>query len=199
MVRIGWMAAAALGALSLAACGKKTAETSPAPAAGQTRAQAAATRPSAPTAPAAAARPKRKAGLWEQTVEFGKMSQTSRICLDEATDEKMGLEGRPGSNPCSENKVTGRPGGGFEFASVCDLGEGGKVASHGVASGDFGSAYKVEVESTTTGAAAAQMNGVRKFSVVARWRGPCPAGMAPGEIELPGGMRINPAGVAKAR
>lgn len=198
MARIGWMTAAALGVLSLAACGKKSGETG---AASNTTAGPAAAAPAATSAPAVSAeamRPKRKAGLWEQTVNLGKMKQVSRICLDPATDEKLGLEGNRGPNPCSENKVTPKAGG-YEFSSVCDMGEGGKMTTRGEATGDFGSKYRVDMESTTTGASAPEMNGVRKFSIEAEWKGPCPADMKPGDIALPGGMKINPLSMSKAK
>lgn len=190
-----WIAAAAV--LALAACGKKT-ETA------QTGGNAAAPAAETPGAGApaagapASARPVRKAGLWEQTVEFGKMRQTSRICLDAATDEKLGLEGNRGPNPCSESAVSAIPGG-YAFRSVCDMGEGGKVTSQGKAVGDFGAKYRVDIESTTTGAAGPEMNGVRKFAMDAEWKGPCPADMKPGDIALPNGLKINPAAGAKAK
>ena len=183
-MRRTWMAAAMAG-LALSGCGKGG---------NSTAAKTAAAVPAPASAPAAA-RPVRKAGLWEQTTEFGQVKQASRICLDAATDAEMGLQAKPADSPCSQSEV--KPvAGGWEFAATCDLGEAGKMVSHGVATGDFGSAYRVEVESTTTGAAAPQMNGVRKFAIAAKWLGPCPADMKPGDIVLAGGMRITPGGAA---
>jgi hypothetical protein len=35
------------------------------------------------------------------------------------------------------------------------------------------------------------MNGSHKMVLDAVWQGPCPAGFKPGDMELPGGMKIN--------
>jgi len=71
------------------------------------------------------------------------------------------------------------------------MGDGGKVVSDGEATGDFGSHYKVNVTSVTSGSSFAQSNGTHKIAIEADWKGPCPAGMKGGDIEMPGGMRIN--------
>ena len=65
-----------VGLLALAACQKKS-ETA---AVGDTP-SAAATAPAASLGP-----PKRKPGLWTQTVSSGGMTQTMKLCLDEATE-----------------------------------------------------------------------------------------------------------------
>lgn len=173
-------------ALALAACSKK-ADTAggPAPAA------------SAPVAAAApAAPPTRKAGLWEQTMSMPQMTQTAKICLDEATETKTkwwSTERHGGKSNCTEESVTPTAGG-WTFHSVCNTGDGTKVTSDGTATGDFGSHYKVDVTSVTSGAPMAQANGTHKISIEASWKGPCPAGMKAGDIEMPGGMRISTAG-----
>ena len=45
--------------------------------------------------------------------------------------------------------------------------------------------------STTTGGPLPQANGVHKIAIEATWQGPCPADMKPGDMEMPGGMKIN--------
>ena len=174
---------------ALAACSKKT-ET--AAAGGGTGASAPAAGPATP--------PSRKAGLWEQTMTLPQMAQsarsmtqTTKICLDETTEAKMkwwATENRRGGPNCAEQSFTPKLGG-WSFHSVCDMGDGGKVVSDGQAIGDFGSHYKVDVTSVTTGSAMAETNGTHKITIDATWKGPCPAGMKPGDIEMPGGMRIN--------
>ena len=94
-----------------------------------------------------------------------------------------------GSN-CEHTEVKPRLGGGWEFSSSCDMGSG-HITSHGVASGDFNSHYTVEIDSTTTGSPMPQANGAHKMKIDAVWQGPCPAGMRPGDMTLPGGMKIN--------
>ena len=175
MGRMGWMAAGTAAALALTACQKK-AETAQAPA--------------AKPAPPAAKPPNRKPGLWEQRVQLGQVAQLSQVCIDAASDRKLGWAGQqPSDTPCEAAKVTPTPGG-WTFTSTCRMGEAGLVTSRGTANGDFGSSYKVDVVTTTSGAAAPEMNGTRRFSMEAEWKGPCPAGMKPGDMTV-NGMKMN--------
>lgn len=178
----------AVAGLGLGGCNRKNDETAPkAAAAGQAAAPAVASAPAAVSAP-----PRRKPGLWRQTVSTAGMTQSSRICLDEAAEQKLSAFGEQATRGmCEKNEVSRRPDGTYAFTSVCDMGQGGKTTTTGVASGDFDVRYKVEAESTTTAASAPQMNGAHKMTLEAEWLGPCPAGFKPGDIELPGGMKIN--------
>jgi hypothetical protein len=185
------IAISAVALLALAACGKKT-ET----AATGTVAPATASAPAVPTEP-----PSRKAGLWEQTISTGQMKQTLKMCLDAAADQKMkwwGSSQAGKSVDCAEQRVTPRLGGGWDFHSVCKMGESGTITSDGQATGDFGSHYKVEVNSVTTGSPMPEANGAHKMAIEATWTGPCPADMKPGDMEMPGGMRINAMGALAA-
>jgi hypothetical protein len=185
MRRAVWVSLAA--ALAIAGCSKK-ADTGAATTAGATATAATA------TAAAPAGPPARKAGLWEQTISTGSTQQTTRLCLDAAADQKMkwwGSQGRGAGSGCEQQSVTPHPGGGWDFHAVCAMGESGTVTSDGSATGDFGSHYKVAVTSVTTGSPMPQANGAFKTAIEATWIGPCPAGMKAGDMELPGGMRIN--------
>jgi len=185
MTRAIWVSAAAL--LALGACSKK-ADTGSATTASAS-APAAAAAPATPAGP-----PSRKAGLWEQKISTGGMQQTMKMCLDAATDQKMkwwGSQAQHGKSDCEQQSVTPHPGGGWDFHAVCNMGESGTITSDGSATGDFGSHYKVEMTSVTTGSPMAQANGTHKTSIEATWTGPCPAGMKAGDMEMPGGMRIN--------
>ncbi len=171
--------------LALAACSKKTETAQTGTAANTT-----ATAPAAATAPMTP--PSRKPGLWEQTVSTDQMKQTTRMCLDEAVDAKMKWwGGKTGKSECTEQKITPHPGGGWDFHAVCPMGESGTVTSDGSATGDFGSHYTVNVTSTATGSPMPQANGVHKIAIDAVWKGPCPADMRAGDMELPGGMKMN--------
>lgn len=181
MVRLAVTMTAA--ALVLAACGKKEETAATGDAA-----------PAAANAPAAtpAALPKRKPGLWSQTVTVADFSQTTRICLDAAAEEKLSLVGGQATKEmCAQTTMTARPGGGWTFTSVCDMGSGGKTTTTGTMSGDFNTTYKVEADSTTEGAATPQMNGVRKMVMEATWQGACPPDFKPGDMEIPNGMKMN--------
>lgn len=177
-----WIAGAAALAL-LAGCNKAEEKAANAPEAGKEAVAA---------APAETAMPARKAGLWNQTIATGDMTQTMKLCLDVATAEKISAFGQQTSQDvCSEQQMTKRLDGGWDFASTCDMGPQGKIVSKGTATGDFTSKYQVKATSTTTGATMAQANGTHEMTMTAEWVGPCPAGMKPGDLELPGGMRMN--------
>ncbi|HEY0437305.1 MAG TPA: SIMPL domain-containing protein [Phenylobacterium sp.] len=180
-------------ALALAACSKTG-----------TKAAAdggAAAAPVASAAPTSSSPPARKAGLWEQSMSMSlpsgekhQIAQAIRTCVDAASEAKLkwwATENRPGKTMCSEESVTPKLGGGWAFHSVCNMGDSGKVASDGEATGDFGSHYRVDVTSVTTGSAMAQSNGTHKMAIEATWKGACPADMKPGDVEMPGGMKIN--------
>ena len=179
-------------ALALAACGQK--DTAEAPAA----ADAAVSTAAQATGGAAATPPPRKPGLWTQTVSMGDFNQTTRLCLDAATDKSMSLWGsQMTKDMCEKNEMSRGLDGSWRFSSVCDMGSGGKSTSTGVATGDFSSKYRVDAETTTEGASAPQMNGARKMTIEATWQGPCPEGFKPGDMELPGGMKMNIAEISK--
>jgi len=172
--------------LALAACAKKDES-----AASATGSPASATAPAA-TMARETTPPSRKAGLWEQTVQSDKMTQTTSMCLDDAFSKKMTVWGQDsGKQACEKSVVAPRLGGGWTFSSVCDMGPSGKISSEGVAIGDFASHIVVDITSSTTGSSMPQANGEHKMRMEATWKGPCPAGMRAGDVTLPGGMTIN--------
>lgn len=137
--------------------------------------------------------PKRKPGLWEQTITMAGQPAPLliKLCLDEATDAEMSAFGAQASqDACSENTIT-KTAAGYDLRSVCDMGAGGVATSEGKAVGDMGSSYTVDITTVTTGASNAQANGTSKMQMAAKWVGPCPAGMAPGMMEMPGGLQVN--------
>jgi len=169
-----------ISVLAVAGCQKKPEEKAAAEAG---KAPAAASAPMTP--------PARKPGLWSQTVTTAGVTQTMKICFDEAVDKRMAVYGQAvGQDRCAKNVVTPTAGG-WRFESVCDMGSGGTTSTTGEAKGDFSSRYEVKAVTETTGAEAPQMNGRHEMSLTAAWQGPCPAGMKPGDMQLPGGMTIN--------
>lgn len=167
-----------LSVLAVAACQKKPEE--------KAAAEAGKAPAAAPQAP-----PARKPGLWSQTITTAGMTQTMKICFDAAVDKRMAVHGQAmGKDMCEKNVVTPTAGG-WRFESVCDMGSGGRTTTTGEAKGDFQTRYEVKAVTETTGAEAPQMNGRHEMSLTAAWEGPCPAGMKPGDMQLPGGMTIN--------
>jgi hypothetical protein len=136
-------------------------------------------------------RGQRRPGLWEQTVVSEGSRQTTRHCLGPGVTSSFGSAIAEGAGSCAALKMTGTAHG-FAFDSTCDYGENGKAVAHGVVSGDLAATYRMEVTTTVTGAAAPQMNRTGTSVTTAAWKGPCPAGMAPGDIDLPDGTRIHP-------
>lgn len=168
--------------LAVAACSKKTDET----AATGDGAPAAASAPSGPMAT-----PKRKPGLWVQTISTAGMNQETKLCLDEATEARMTLWGQAmGENTCAKNQITPAAGG-WRIESECDFGDAGKHVTTGTITGDFNSRYVMKMTTTTTGARMAQANTTQEMEMTGTWQGACPAGMKPGDMTLPGGMTMN--------
>jgi hypothetical protein len=175
--------------LALAACQKQAAQPAPAPAA------------SAPSASAAGPleAPHRRAGLWEQTISNdGKALPMGamRFCIDAASEAKVKDFGSSGfaqkaESNCSQHSVSRGLDGSWHFATTCQIASGGTIVSDGTASGDFSSGYKMHMETTTTGATYAAANGHHVIEIAGRWAGPCPAGMAGGDVMLSNGMKIN--------
>ena len=156
------------------------------------KAAAAAPAPTA-SAPAAAPWPKRKPGLWVQTMnlETPGFSQSFRFCVDASSDRRMGLNSQTSDTRCEQKSMTRNADGSWTIVSACDMGAGGKSDSTVHVSGDFESRYLMDITSTTTGAPQPAMNGVHKMSMTAEWSGACPAGWSGGDVEMPGGRRIN--------
>lgn len=133
----------------------------------------------------------RKPGLWVQTVSAEGRSQTQRLCLGEGVTSSFQTAIAQGARSCAPVKMSGTAHG-FAIDAVCDHGENGTAASHAVVSGDPAKTYRLEVTTTVTGAKAPQMNRTATAVTTAAWQGPCPAGMKPGDMDLPDGTRIHP-------
>jgi hypothetical protein len=142
--------------------------------------------------------PSRKGGLWEQTMAFNGMKQTLRMCVDAASEQKARWwtterRGADGGMDCSEQKVSRNLTGGWTIHSVCKERNGMTVTSDGTVTGDFGDHYHMEMTTVTTGSSIPQANGTHHMIMDGAWKGACPAGMAAGDVEMPGGMRMNTA------
>lgn len=187
MRRRSMMAVLSLATLALASCNRGGEETAQDEAPATVEAETPAVGSAAAPPP-----PKRKPGLWEQRVSTEGMVQVTRICFDEALESRLGWWGQEATNEgCEKNLVTRRMDGSWQFSSVCDMGSGGKTTTSGVATGDFDRRYVIKAESSTVGAAAPQMNGTREINIEGVWQGACPDGFRPGDMELPGGIRMN--------
>jgi hypothetical protein len=139
--------------------------------------------------------PKRKAGLWEikATSASGMPPTVMQQCTDEAFEAQMQKTALEQSKTmCSKNEIK-RSGNTITSDAVCKMGPT-TVTSQSVTSGDFSSAYKVEVKSTFN----PPLMGKASDSTVmeARYLGACAAGQKPGAMSMPN-MPIPPAAKTK--
>jgi Protein of unknown function (DUF3617) len=177
-------------ALALAACGQHNTSGSSAPAVKMTP----------PSPPAPAALPHRREGLWDMRMSMDglDMVQSTQICLDKTSEQKVALWGAQSNHACSKSVVQRQLDGSWRFEANCDMGSGGWVMTKGSVSGDLSSHYVVQSETTRTGAAVPQMNRTMKVTIEAKRVGDCPAGWTGGDMSV-GGMRANALKVETAR
>ena len=135
--------------------------------------------------------PLRKAGLWEmKMVRAGSpMPEMSmQHCTDATTDKEMSTSFSPSKDICSKRDIQ-KTATGYVSDSVCGV-AGMTITSHAEITGDFNSAYTVKSTSHSEGGP----TGVPRDStttIEAKWLGACKADQKPGDIMMPGGMKMN--------
>ena len=136
--------------------------------------------------------PVRKSGLWEMKVlnpGSPAPEMTMQQCTDATTDKDMATSFSPmAKDVCSKQDIQ-KTATGYVTDSVCGIG-GMSIKSHAEIVGDFNSAYTVKSTSHSEGGPA----GVPRDStttIEAKWLGACKADQKPGDIVMPGGMKIN--------
>ncbi len=147
--------------------------------------------------------PTRRPGLWEILLkpEAGAGQPTTmQQCTDEATDKAMNtMFNGPGQMPCTQQPVQ-KSGNTLTIDSTCTIGNM-KTTSRAIFVGDFNSAYTVTVNSKSEGSImpGVPAPGDSKMSIEAKWAGPCKADQKPGDIVMPGGIKMNIADMQKLR
>jgi hypothetical protein len=143
--------------------------------------------------------PSRKAGLWELKMipeTAGAAPQvTMQLCLDAASDRDIMQAGLAMSGTSCSKIDRSQSGDTIVIDATCDI-AGRHTVSHTTISGDFQSAYTLKVVSDSEGGSPA----LPKHTVItqqAKWVGACAAGMAPGDMMMPGGHKVNVLGVLK--
>ncbi len=132
----------------------------------------------------------RKPGLWSLDVSAdGKNGAgTIKQCVDAATDARMmQMASQSTAQNCSKNELT-QEGAEFSFHSECSI-SGSSVVSRGKFTGDFGSRYVGEINTTFTPALFGKT--ASRTVITAEWQGPCPAGMKAGDMAMPNGMTLS--------
>jgi hypothetical protein len=134
--------------------------------------------------------PARKAGQWQIEMDAGAgPTMTMQLCLDAATDKDMMQAGLALSKGMCTRIDTARTGDTITIDAACTMGAM-KTTSHTVITGDFQSSYTVETASDIEGGP----KGMPAHSTITQhvtWTGDCANGLQPGEMSMPGGMKIN--------
>jgi hypothetical protein len=142
--------------------------------------------------------PARKPGEWAIKITPKAASvgptMTTKLCLDAASDKALMEKGLAMSSGCTTQQSRDATGN-LVIDATCDIG-GRKIKAHSVVSGDFQSQYKIHIVSDSEGGNPA-LPKHSEMTQVATWIGACPAGMKPGDMEMPGGRRINVLGMMK--
>ena len=113
---------------------------------------------------------------------------TIQHCTDATTDKQMSTSFSPGKETCSKQDIQ-KTATGYVSDSVCNV-AGTTTTSHAEITGDFNSAYTVKVTSKTEGGPSGVPRDVTT-TIEAKWLGACKADQKPGDIVMPGGMKMN--------
>jgi hypothetical protein len=136
--------------------------------------------------------PVRKAGLWEMKVlHTGSPvpDMTMQHCTDETTDKEMSTSFSPmAKDMCSKQDIQ-KTATGYVSDSVCGI-AGMSIKSHAEIIGDFNSAYTVKSTSHSEGGPAGMARD-SATTIEAKWLGACKPDQKPGDILMPGGMKMN--------
>jgi hypothetical protein len=135
--------------------------------------------------------PVRKAGLWEmKMVRTGSSvpDMTMQHCTDASTDKQMSTSFSPGKETCSRQDIQ-KTAAGYVSDSVCSV-AGMTITSHADITGDFNSAYTVTSTSHSEGGVTGKTRD-STTTIEAKWVGACKADQKPGDIVMPGGMKMN--------
>ena len=143
-----------------------------------------------PDVAAAVDYPTRKPGLWELTMTMtsGRTMTTSQ-CTDESTDKDMITSAGPSMQQSCKRSELQKTASGYVSDSTCTF-NNMTMVSHTEVSGDFNSAYTVKVTSHNSGGAPT-MPADTNMTMAAKWLGPCKADQKPGDMIMPGGMKMN--------
>ena len=135
--------------------------------------------------------PIRKAGLWEmRMVRTGSSipEMTMQHCTDATTDKEMNNSVAPAAKQMCSKQDIRKTATGFASDSVCGV-AGMSITSHAEIVGDFNAAYTVKSSSHSEGGPAGMRDTTT--TIEAKWLGACKPDQKPGDIVMPGGMKMN--------
>jgi len=136
--------------------------------------------------------PLRKAGLWEMKMvrTGGPMPEmTMQHCTDETVDKEMNNNVSPMAKQICSKQDIKKTSTGYVSDSECNV-AGMSTTSHAEIIGDFNSAYTMKSTSHSEGGPSGMARD-STTTIEAKWLGACKADQKPGDIMMPGGMKIN--------
>ena len=136
--------------------------------------------------------PIRKAGLWEMKMSLagGQLpAMTMQQCTDEASDKDMATTFGPMQKDMCPKNETKKTSDGYVIDAVCTT-SGISMTSHSEITGDFNSGYTMKVTSKAEGSPKSVPRDT-SMTIEAKWLGACKADQKPGDIMMPGGMKMN--------
>ena len=141
--------------------------------------------------------PDRKAGLWELKMFVpGTPETTSRQCIDAAFEKEMkGMFASLGGEKVCSKLDTKKTSTGYVVDAVCESYDI-TTTSRTEFIGDFNSAYVMK-QTWSVQAKGGGKGKAKTMMVQAKWLGACPADWKPGDVEMPGGHRVNAKDVAE--
>ena len=114
---------------------------------------------------------------------------TMQHCTDASTDREMATSFSPASKELCSKQDLQKTATGYVSDSVCTV-AGMTITSHAEITGDFNSAYTVKSTSHSQGGPAAVPRD-STTTIEAKWLGACKSDQKPGDVVMPGGIKIN--------
>ena len=145
--------------------------------------------------------PLRKAGLWEMkvaTVGSPMPKMTFLQCTDETVDKELSNNASPMLKQICAKQDIRKTATGFVSDSVCEV-VGMTMTSHAETTGDFNSAYTVKSTSRVQHEPGGAADREVIATIEARWLGACKPDQKPGDVVMPGGLKMNVKDAAKLK
>ena len=135
--------------------------------------------------------PKRKPGLWEMTItsaEGQRAATTNKVCIDAATDLELMRFGLGMTEQLCSKRDLSVSGSTATIDTVCKIGTS-QQTSHSTIRYTGNSAYRTEIKAKYD----PPFLGKSETTTIqeAKWTGPCPADMKPGDLVTGNGVKVN--------
>jgi hypothetical protein len=133
--------------------------------------------------------PPLRPGLWVQSIGLGGRPMEVRACIDAQTLRRMWDRGlMMGTQDCARRDVA-RTATGYTLDLMCRIADR-TMTGHGVITATGDTDFHMDLHSRIDPPFPA-MPGEQSVAMDGRWSGPCPADMRPGDMVMPGGLRMN--------